>query len=504
MRHSKAFFASLLLAGMTSAALANVMVYDVSIDDADVNDVRINFRVLDAVDATVKLEVFGPLPATTVVGEYTFANVDEGLNVRRWSGNLDGGGTTTAGETYGFRILAEKTTGYADYTQVNDINLPHFQFESPRGGVAAISDPESDLLGLIYVMNTRDSATATGRAMAAGIYAFYPDGSDPVGFRDTPATGGVDWTGSNFSSPFKAQVGPDNKLYIPDFSDPHSGLWRADTDLAGNFTEILDNTGRDGDGLVGTLHGSVSAVYVEESGTDLNIYWQDEDLPIVGGTSDGRRSIWTITVNDSTTFPVTTGNTVAIDENDFASHPLYDDNNNGGLGMFVNDSGGGLTKDADGNWWLAQYRAGGTDWPCLMKFNPAGDTMLWDSRTGGTGAVIGDDPLIGLLGSLAPDLENNLIYAGVPGGFAVIDAANPPTADIANNITFVEVDEGLTTCRGVEVDGAGNVYVASNMTERLHLVSPPGANSFTLENAAFEVPGGDLGPTDSSSWQLYQ
>lgn len=477
------------LAFMSSTVLANVMVYDVQVNGSD-----ISYRVLDAADSVIELEVFGPLPATTVVGTETLPNA-EGLNTFEFDGTA-GGNPTTSGEQYGFRINASKATGYLDYSPVIDTSTdPAYNFESPRGGVAIDIDPESDTFGTLYIGNTRTTSTGAGRTMAAGIYALFPDGSDPIGHRDTPATGGVDWTLSATASPWKAKVGPDGFLYISDWSDAHAGLWRAPLDLSGTWEEVLDNTGRDTAGLVAGLHGSVAGIFLEQDGADVVVYWQDEDLATSTSPGDGRRNIYSVTITPSTVLPITGTSTLVVDENSFAAHPLFDPNPTGNLGMFVNDVGGGLEKDNDGNFWISNFRATGDNWPCLMKIDPTGDTMLWDSRTGGTAAALPEaDPFAGLQAGFAIDEINNKLYGATPAGFTVLDLSQPlPDSNIPAAVTAVEITSTPTFGShrgGINHDAAGNIYVVTNVVERLFIYSPPGPNSFSFERASLTLAGG--------------
>src|SRR5690606_30685858 len=306
----------------------------------------ISYRLLDAAGASVGIEVFGPLPATTVVGTIE-GTANEGYNQVNYSGVVNGV-ETEAGEDYGFRIVATKATGHADWTQISSDENTRFHFERPRGGIAINDNIESSLFGLMYVSNSNNAATGSGRPQERGIYALYPDASDPLGYADVPATGGITWwSATGTSSPFHVEFGPDGNLWIADWSDGHSGIWRASENLGGTFTEILSNAGRDTFGLVPGVHGSVPGLFIEEDGEGgLNLFWQDEDLagPTTNG-GDGLRNIYMQNITDATVLPISSAPTLVVDENNFSTHPAF----SATLGLFVNDQGGGIIRDANGN-----------------------------------------------------------------------------------------------------------------------------------------------------------
>lgn len=499
---------SALLASMAAAPLsANVMVYDVKVTPQSTG-ANIDYRLLDATGATVELEVYGPLPGTTVLGTVALP-VAEGANSFYWDGTV-GVTPTVSGQNYGFRINAAKTTGHAAWENVNAALVDAlaankaFHVTSPRG-VASNMNMDSDLFGMVYVASTGVTATTSGRTIDTGIYGFYPDASDPIGRRDVVAAGGVTWTTSATASPYKIEFGADGKLWIPDWSDTHAGLWRAeeDLDVTTPFTQILDNTGADGTGLVAGLHGSISGVRAEMSGANTVIYWQDEDLTTSAATSDGLRNIYSLTFTPSTVFPVNAAPTLAVDENSFSAHPDY---NVGAslLGIFVNDAGGGLERDNGGNFWISNFRATGDNWPCLMKIDPTGATMLWDSRTGGTPANLPEnDPFAGISMGFTYDEFHEKIYMPATGGIRVLDTSVAlPSSNIPAATELVAV-AGAGTTGAIEHDRAGNVYFANVVLQRILIWSPPGPNSFTFDRASLILAGG-VASNAGPGWENYR
>ncbi len=509
MRTKKAigFSAAFLL--LASLALGNVLVYDVQVDTVS-DPPLIKYKLLDNA-SSVKIEVFGPLPATTVLGQIDGTTVP-GQNQVIWTGFV-GGSSTVEGENYGFRVIAAGVP-HADYTSINDLNNTFFHFEQPRGGVAVNKNMESDYFSWVYVGNSRTGTTVSGRACSDGYWAMHPDGTDVLSLGDTPLTGGIDWSASDFSSPYHAEVGPDDMLYIPDWSDGHSGLWRAPADLSGTWEKVFDDTSRDSTGLCGSLHGSIAGIFLVENGSNIDIYWPDEDLTVATGTDpgDGLRNIWKTTLTPSTTLPIpdSTAATLVVDENTFSSHTLFNLGGDNNFGLFVNDLGGAIGIDRFGRIFIGNYRAGADNWPNLLVASPDGQHLWWDSRINGTGdgTTPADDAFAISRNGLEIDNERDLVYqvgyVGTEYGLIVIPTNPLPTGDLATAMTFVpNPDIGGVTSGGIDLDAAGNVYYTSNISERLHIYSPPGANSFTFERSTLSLPGGALFLQTGGHWQLY-
>ena len=494
----KVFFVALLLVIGATVAFANVMVFDVGLDTSGIAP-KISYRLNEAAE-TVDIQIFGPLPATTVIRNLA-GPTSKGYNEILWDG-LDNSHTpTNPADTYGFKIVASVATGYSTWTKISDDSNLIFSFEYPRGGVTVNRNLDSPYFGMVYVANTRDLPTASGRPCGDGIYALYPDGSDPLGMGNIPAAGGVDWSLSIYSSPYKMFISEDDLVWIADYSDGHSGLWRANPDLSGNFTEILSPTlpaPIDAKGL-NAAHGSISGVYVEGAGSSTVLYTWDEDLPDAT-TDPGLKNFYKYEIGNGP-FPWTTVGTIQIDERNFSSHPRYDIN----LGMFVNAMHGKFTKDSAGNWWVSNYRAN-LDVPVLMQITADGTTMLWDSITNGTGNS--SEPLMFNQGGFAIDearnriiVASNSIETGA-GGFNVFPFSPLPSGDLVSQITKVSIP-GATSTRGCDIDAAGNVYIACNVSELLHIYSPPGPNSFT-KDTGFTMPGGQYIVAAKPQWKQYE
>lgn len=476
----------ILLLGSTNV-FANVFAFDISVDTST-GVPKISYRLNDNA-SSVDIEVFGPLPGTTVIDTIA-GGTAKGLNIEIW----DGAGSVS-GQTYGFKITAYDAAGYGDWTIINSSGGLIFDFEYPRGGVIVNNNQKSPYFGMIYVSNTRSATTVTGRTTESGIYALYPDGTDTLAIGDTAKTGGVDWSLSTYSSPYKMFVNSDDKLWIADWSDSHSGVWLAEPDLSGSFTEILSPTAPDAINSAGrnSVHGSVAGVFVEGTGSSTVLYTYDEDLP--DETEPGIRNIYKYEIGTGP-FPWTSAPTIAIDENNFSSHPLWD----AGYGLMVNDSNGKIQKDSSGNWWVSNYRAAAGS-ACIMKFAPDGLSILWDDISGAGGTGNTPNILFSNLGGFAIDEANNRIISAFDASGINVFPFNPlPASDLGTQLTNVT---GFNSNRGVAVDAAGNVYAISNTSERLTILSPPGVNSFDSETN-LTLDGGQYVSASDARWALYE
>lgn len=74
----------------------------------------------DATTATV--EIYGPLPGTTVIRTIA-GGTDRGLNTVVWDGKDDSEVEVTAGENYGFRVIVERDPGHADWTEISPMSF---------------------------------------------------------------------------------------------------------------------------------------------------------------------------------------------------------------------------------------------------------------------------------------------------------------------------------------------------------------------------------------------
>ncbi|MGC8861328.1 MAG: PEP-CTERM sorting domain-containing protein [Armatimonadota bacterium] len=369
-----------------------------------------------------------------------------------WAWNGSG---ASPGNVYKVKIVAS-SSGYSSWTKIST-DTPLTNFYSPRG-VAVNTNPGSQYFGRVYVSESLGGTCAAGRTVQDGIYILNADLSDAVGQGDNARTGGVAWSTTN--SPFRVNVGPDNNVYVCDWSDLHSGLWMGDPDF-NTATELLDSTGRDANGM-NTTHGSISDFVVEGTGASRKIYTADEDLP--SSTSGQRGSIWRYDIGENDSF------------SGAPSGLLYDDLGTGGNLIF--NYYNSLVRANDGTWWYSQDRSGSSTDTLLslMQISADGSTVLWRSVPD-LAANSGADPVRRTRGLAYDPVRNYLALATYNAG--KVHIFDPVTKTIITSITTVS----NATNRDVAFDAAGNLYIVDNVNERLWVWSPgEGPNSFTTES----------------------
>ena len=240
----------------------------------------ISFRLNEAAESVQVIQ-----GATTV----TLGPKAAGLTVTNLSTSLTAGTfrvVVTKSSTCGISLLGGTTA-----------------FNAPKG-VAVNRNPASPFFGRIYVAN------ATAATRGDGIFLFNPDLSDAVGQTNTARTAGLDFGTGTTASPYRLTVGPEDQLYICDWSNPKGNLYVTDPNvLTGGFalaslTNNAFGTNTDA-GMdvtpklpVGTNnnHGSVAAVAVQGKLADgsLVIYTVDEDLQPdrMSETANLMNSVW--------------------------------------------------------------------------------------------------------------------------------------------------------------------------------------------------------------------
>lgn len=337
---------------------------------------------------------------------------------------------------YSSYSIIVKTSEAPGWAKFSDDALTQSKYFSPRG-VSVNRNAASPFFGNIYVAEGQGGAVAAGgRTTTDGLYAMGADQSDRYGQGNTASAGGVNW-GLSSNSPFRITVAPDDSIYVADWSDAHSGVWRAAPTTAGNFEEVLDNTGRAGSGLVGNIHGSVAAVYVEGTGANTKLYTLDEDLAAAGDIN--RYDIGTTTsgYNQPPVKQTTDGQ----------NH--------------VQNFNMDLVRDKDGSWWVAQWRATDSNAaPSLMHWADGASQPMWIS-----GANL---KLDGGYGNL--DLFGDTLAIGTnTGKIYIIDISDRNNPVVATTITHPG-----NQVRDVSFDAAGNLYAVSSSSETLRIYSPGG------------------------------
>lgn len=346
-----------------------------------------------------------------------------------------------------------------------------FQFYRPFG-VAVDNNPESEYFGRVYVTNTKNGTCSAGRTTANGLFAF---DAGLNALNTTAYTGGVSWNNAttNGNSPFRLNVAPDGRVFLCDWSDAHSGIWIAPQGgITGSFTQLFQGT-NDGTGICtntsgDSIHGSISACWVEGSGADTKLYTMDEDY-LVGGKPG---NMLRYDIGESTSWTLKPS---AIAFNNAANDtPIV----NWTLKM---------VSDQHGGWWIIQYRyAENSQQPSLIHvqnglidYNTGGEQLLDNSRNGGL-AVNQDGSRIATTSQQQINVWD--VTYKEDGSFESISPAFEITKDTISGLGASSND--------VAFDPAGNLYYVSNTSERLVVIGLPKAdNSFvTAARSVFTLP----------------
>jgi len=374
------------------------------------------------------------------------------------------------GAATSFSIVVKKNVA-PGWTQIStDTNL--VRFFSARG-VAVNLDPATPLFGRVYVANAVAGTTGVGgRATGDGIYVLNPDLSDALGQGNTALTGGLNFSpqpaAQNGNSPWRIEVGQDNRLYIADFSTNQGTLYRTDPDVT-TGEQVLAGMGSIGPDVNLAVHTTIGGSPIArgslETG-DLTIWSTDGALP--GNLN--RLMRWDIGAGPlpSSIAPVqvalpspllgananvTTDNDLAPDGKFFVMQNRANGTEVGVAVLVTNETGGGSTTVFNS---LVESRS--------ISNNPAASDILRVSRAikvspdGKKLAIIRDDNQTWILplASGIPDLGRRVLVPTFP--------ASP------------------TVGRDLCWDAAGNLYVVSSGAELLRVWSPGGDTTATTRS----------------------
>lgn len=397
--------------------------------------------------ANVKIDV---LNGATVLKSLTLTPPQPGTQLGPNTVELDPAGITPGGP-YTVRVTASVTNSNitaTEYQRISDPNDPLTHIYDGRG-VDVNRNAGSPYLGRIYVSNGA-FGDAGGRVTNEGVFILNPDLTETfpgagAKVRNSGANGGA-WAGSA-NSPHRLTVGPDDQVYIADWSDPHSGLFIADPN-GDNVQDLLifpfppggqRGSPTLGDGVVlddqgRPVYSSMSGVYVEGTGANRKIYVADYYMEPMG-------SIWRFDIPAGTT--------------QWAQPPTLVIEN---IGLINPDSEHDVTRDPAGNTYVVN--ATGTDQG--YKFDPAGSQVAV-LTTGANYRCI------------AVDAGRNRVAVGTTDGRVLLTdtaftTATPIITGLGNNV------------RDVAWDAEGWLYVLNSSDSRLYVYVPPG--TYTVSGGA--------------------
>ena len=311
-------------------------------------------------------------------------------------------------------------------------------------GVAVDNHMESPYFGRIYLTESKGGAI-NGRITKNGLYVLDATFSDVTGQGNTPYAGGITWATS--SSPNDVKISEDGTIYLADWSDTHSGVWKANpADLNAPFTPIFGGT-RNADGLLSqngvNIAGSMSSCWVEGAGENTVLYTIDEDFPSASGD---KLPLLQYNIGNAET-PWVTGPSNVIFNNPFCqADPEH--------GLLRNATCR-IQPDLNGNWWVSQYRW--QDSPAVPSLICIRDgQVIWNSGEINAG-LIGTSQK----GAMAINNDGTLLAMGCGDEIKIFDLGE--TADGKPVLTMkYSISPALgTESYGLAFDVADNVYLAA-------------------------------------------
>ncbi len=355
----------------------------------------------------------------------------QGTHTWAWNGT-----GYTPGDQFTVRVSAA-ATGHGDWTQIVP-DQTSTSFYAPFG-LSVNKHASSPNFGRIYVSNSQSATTSFGRPTTSGVYVLKADASQ-VGF----FTGGRDWEAAGNVAPFKSTIGPDDHLYVTDYSN----------DVALEFSPDMSSVTQLIDGSNKTSGQYVESIHVEgtQAAGNRRIYLVDSHY------LDARTGLIEYDLGGSAAATPGDLGTQYIGPSYFAFYPRD------------------VARDAAGDWYLNQLRYDATEAPAITKFADGAtlpiNTALWETPM--------TDPYNGAYGIDVQDAEGWVAYGNYYDGFVQIFRTSDGS--------YVGGFDAGTRLREVAFDAAGNIYTVDDSAEWLRIWSPAGANGFTTESYFTVVP----------------
>jgi len=359
-----------------------------------------------------------------------------GTNTILWNGT-DNLGQPVAGGSYFISITAAAVGSNSWWQTSDDFNTNNYVYE-PRG-ITVNRNPNSPYYGRIFVSNSQEGPhPESNPGDALGMQKFNADATTPAdgGFGD----GGRVWEDGTYS-PWKLEIGSDDRLYVSEFYD-QGGVFSFDETISSNsLRQVLrsDNWPNPNVNLNGLL--------LTGSATNQQIWMVDDSASGLGirrwNTTNG-----IVATNDH-------GATVisAVGSSDLGAYP-YD-----------------LAIDSSNRIYVVQNTVvSGDPINRLLRF-PSNLSSNADWKIGS-----GDNSLINAV-AVSVNPAGNYVAVAVrgladDGAVRVFSTTNgAPIASISSQTGMDATD--------VAWDNAGNLYAADRASSAWRIYSPPGSNQTT-------------------------
>ncbi len=398
----------------------------------------------------------------TITSDTGDAGTNAGFNSVLWNGTNGAGAAAAVGE-YQVSITAS-SMGYDSWTNITD-DSTNFEVFFPVS-IAVNNNTNSPFYGRVFVGNAASGQISDGEAMTPGMLKYNADGSpaDEGWF----GTGGYPWTGGKFfnPSPWKMCVGPDDRLYVEDWS-AEGVVMSFDEVLSTNYVNVLTSYNYPDPNV------NLSGVSVCRSGTNLQLYMADYTPDGVGIVSWDFPACGAIASNDMGEIDVTMTNGSDLD---YAPYSVSVGTNGD---IFTIQQGWQTTNDPTPKTLC---------FPPPPSNGPPDTTSIWENGTNDSTQVnntgVAVDPAETYVavasrgyGSQGDDFQGDLsiFMAG--------------TGDLVTN--FFSDPEGDSRQEFIDVawDNVGNLYTVfgaeSFALEGWRVYSPPGSNQATTVSVPF-------------------
>ena len=376
-----------------------------------------------------------------------------------------------------YQVVVSKTTPLG-WTQISLDSNVNVQFYGGRG-VAVNNYPSNNaLFGRTYVANGNAGTTSvTGsRPTTDGIYVLNSDLSDSLGQGNNGRLAGITFDATSFAgldSPWRVEVGPDNYLYICDFSTNTGTLYRTDANVTTNVM-VLHGQGWQQPTSDPTVHNEITAIVPRGSLDTGNLVLYGIDARM--GSAQNATVRWNVGAGP---LPFTTAPTILTPGRLSVGHLVGD-----------------LDIAPDGKFFVSFNRSAGTDTDSIRVYDTDGSTVLWGSLVNGTSP----DQLLKTRGiKISPD--GKTVAAIRDDNTTMLISLTNGIPSLGNVYILNTFPTTPTVGREVAWDAAGNLYALSSGREALRVFSKGGASIATTSddgtgtNGTFTIstPGSDPG-----------
>jgi hypothetical protein len=433
---------------LAAPALANVYATDIRLNGGTTNlsvslgsSVTIRYRLNEAATAGVTADI---LSGGTVIRSLTNASALKGTNTIVWDGTNSLG--QAAAGNFSVAITA-RAVGYTNWTQLNaDTNSEVF---APRG-IAVNRNTNSTYYGRIFIANANGGGQPdVNVGDNVGILKYNADGTGAE--EGILSTGGYDWShGDDFNdyfSPWKTEVGPDDRVYINDFVFQGTIL-SFDQRISTNSLRMVLTTNN-----YPTPQSTLDGFCLSGSATNMQIWVADSRNRQTGNGSGIRR--WNLT----------SGGIVA--SNDLGITVITN-----GPGNDIDGNPNDIAMDASGAIYITQTNI--TSGDRVFKF-PAYTGSLESNAVWKIGT---NDDTLDSACAVSPDPSGTYLAVALTGTYNGLDYDNGNTRILyaSNGAPVITLSTNNNDHHDVAWDNAGNVYTCDSYDFAWRIYSPPGSN----------------------------